>query len=189
MNKALRYLASLALLTVMSCGEETVVPALDEGWSLWESGLYPEAHAKFIEAGGAEGLNGLGWTTLKMDSLDRSEGYFAVSVSAGVGGDTLVDAAAGLAITAWKEGDYAISLEAAKFVLRKDANYVFTHETAVDKNVILRAKGYDEYHLGQYANCIATIQLMDNTFSASAADPNIASILLSKLNTLSGTGS
>lgn len=188
MNRAIRYLAGLTLMLAMSCGEDTLVAPLDEGWSLWESGLYPEAHTKFVEAGGAQGLNGLGWTTLKMDSMDRAEAYFAVSVSAGAG-DTLIDAAAGLAITGWKEGDYAISLEAAKYVLRKDAEYAFVHELAVDKNVILRAKGYDEYHLGQYANCIATIRILDNTFTANAADPNIATILLNKLNTLSGTGS
>jgi hypothetical protein len=188
----MRRLTGICIISMlgffMACGADTLVAPLDEGWTAWENQLYPEAHAKFTEAGGAEGLNGLGWTTLKMDSMDRAEIYFALSVSDG-NGDTLSDAAAGLAISAWQQGDYAISLEAAKYVLRKDENYAFPHEAAVNKEVILRAKGYDEYHLLQYANCIATIQILDNTFTASVSDPNIASILLTKLNTLSGTGS
>ncbi len=187
MNKALRYLASLALLTVMSCGEDTVVPALDEGWSLWESGLYAEAHVKFTEAGGMEGLNGLGWTTLKMDSMDRAEVYFAI---AAVGGeDTLTDAMAGLAIAAWQQGDHSISLEAARYILRTEPNYLFAHDVSINKDLILLAKGYDEYHLLQYAHCIGTIQQLDNTFTANVNDPNIAQILLDKLDLLSATGS
>jgi hypothetical protein len=176
------------LAFMMSCGGETVVEPLEEGWTLWENGAYAEAYAKFAEAGGPEGLNGLGWTTLKMDSMEKSEAYFALAIEDG-GVDTLIDAAAGLAITGWQQGDYAISLDATRYVMRKDANYAFTHDASVDKGVILRAKGYDEYHLGQYSACIATIQILDNTFSANANDPNIATILLNKLNALSGTGS
>ena len=176
------------LAFMMSCGEETAVEPLDEGWTLWENGAYAEAYAKFQEAGGKEGLNGLGWTTFKMDSMEKSEAYFALAIEDG-GVDTLIDAAVGLAITAWQQGDYAISLDATRYVMRKDANYAFSHDTSVDKDVILRAKGYDEYHLGQYANCIATIQILDNTFNPDVNASDIATILLNKLNALSGTGS
>jgi hypothetical protein len=169
----------------MSCGEDTVVPVLDEGWGLWESKLYAEAHAKFVEAGGAEGLNGLGWTTLKMDSLDRAEIYFALSVSDG-DGDTLTDAAAGLAITAWQQGDHQISLDAANYILRTQPEYIFSHDPSITEDDIILAKAYDEYHLLQYANCIASIQLLDATFNHTAGEAGIAQTLLDKLDELSG---
>lgn len=171
----------------MSCGDETVVPALDEGWTAWENGLYATAHEKFTEAGGVEGLNGLGWTTLKMDSLPKSQIYFAL---AAVGGsDTLTDAAAGLAIVAWQQANHDTSLMAANYVLRKAPNYIFTHDVTITKNTMLLAKAYDEYHLLQYANCITSIQQIDNAFTANVNDPAIAQILINKLNLLSGTGS
>lgn len=186
MNRTMRYLAGLLLLMVMSCGPTESVP-LDEGWVAWESGSYAEAHAKFTEAGGAEGLNGLGWTTLKMDSLSKSEVYFAL---ASVGGtDTLTDAAAGLAIVAWQQGDHQISLDAAGYVLRVEPNYVFSHDATITKELIILAKAYDEYHLLQYANCIASIQLLDATFSHTANEAGIAQTLLDKLDALSQTGS
>ena len=184
MNRAIKYLAGIVLLAVMSCGEETVVSALDEGWTAWENELYAEAHAKFTEAGGREGTNGLGWTTLKMDSLDRAEIYFAI---AAVGGeDTLNDAMAGLAITAWQQGNHDTSLVAANYVLRTEPNYIFSHDPSITKDDIILAKAYDEYHLLQYANCIATIQLLDATFNHTANEAGIAQILLNKLNELSG---
>lgn len=187
MNKVWRYVAGLSLFLVMSCGEDTVVPALDEAWGLWESGLYAEAHVKFTEAGGLEGTNGLGWTTLKMDSLEKAEAYFAI---AAVGGsDTLTDAMAGLAIAAWQQGDHQISLDAARYILRTQPNYIFSHDVSINEDLIILAKAYDEYHLGQYANCIATIQLLDATFNHTAGEAGIAQTLLDKLDQLSGTGS
>lgn len=185
MNRAVKFLMGLSLI-VMSCGTTETVP-LDEGWTLWESGSYAEAHAKFVEASGTEGLNGLGWTTLKMDSLTQSEGYFAVAAVGGT--DTLTDAAAGLALVAWQQGDHAISLEAANYVLRTEPNYIFTHDPSITKDDILLAKAYDEYHLLQYANCIASIQKLDAAFTPNVNDPTIAQILITKLNLLSGTGS
>lgn len=177
---------ALSLLAVTSCGD-TVVSALDEGWTAWESGIYAEAHLKFTEAGGSEGLNGLGWTTLKMDSLPKSQVYFALAAVGGA--DTLIDAMAGLAIVAWQQHNYAISLQAADYVLRQQPNYIFTHDATITKNTVALAKAYDEYHLGQYANCIASIQRVDAAFTANANDPNITQILLTKLNLLSGAGS
>ena len=187
MNKAMRYAAGVLMFFVMSCGEDTVVPVLDEAWGLWESGLYAEAHVKFTEAGGREGTNGLGWTTLKMDSLEKAEAYFAIAALGGE--DTLTDAMAGLTITAWQQGDHLISLQAAQYILRTEPNYIFSHDVSINKDLIILAKAYDEYHLGQYANCIASIQLLDAGFTASANDPNIARILLDKLDLLSGSGS
>jgi hypothetical protein len=186
MNRTMRYLVGVALLMVMSCGTTVTVP-LDEGWSLWENGLYAEAHAKFVEAGGSEGLNGLGWTTLKMDSLKESEVYFAIAAVGGA--DTLIDAMAGLTLAAWQQGDHGISLQAASYVLRTEPEYAFIHDAAVTKHTILLAKAYDEYHLLQYANCIASIRLLDDTFNADINDPILAQILLNKLDQLSGTGS
>jgi hypothetical protein len=180
-------------LIVMSCGDDAVPTSLvDEGWTFWKDGFYAQAHAKFSEAAlsdAEEGLNGLGWTTLKMDSLSQSEIYFVGSAVSGVAGDTLVDAMVGLAMVAWQQGDYAISLQAANYVLRTEPNYIFEHDPSITKDDIILAKAYDQYHLLQYAGCITTIQQLDAAFTANVSDPVIAQILINKLNLLSGTGS
>lgn len=170
---------ALGCLAMMSCGggdsEDTQIA---DAWALFVAGQYTQAHAAFTAAvrdHRAEALVGLGWTTLKMDSIPASNGYFTRAQ-----GDSLIHGYAGWAISSWVAGDYSGSATQAQYVLDKLPAFVFEYDNGVTQRTMWLIQGYDYYHLGNMANCLNRIQLLDPSFT-STTDP---AALLAKLDAL-----
>jgi hypothetical protein len=170
---------AVGCLAMMSCGgSDSKDTRIADAWALFVAGQYPEAHAAFLLAfrsNEAEALVGLGWTTLKMDSIPASNGYFTRAQ-----GDSLIHGYAGWAISSWIAGDYSGSVTRAQYVLDKLPAFVFEYDNGVTQRTMWLVQGYDHYHLGDMANCLNRIQLLDTAF-ASTTDP---AALLAKLDAL-----
>lgn len=163
-----------------SCGDDSTDTGLADAWQLFVNGQYAQAHSAFINRlneDGSEAYVGLGWTTLKMDSLDASDRYFQRASA-----DSLVHGYAGWAITSWLRGNYAGCISQGSFVLRKEADFEFEFNVDVDFRVIILAQAYSYYHLGNFTACVERIQRLDGTYAMPGS--NVAAQLLTKLDQL-----
>ncbi len=145
--------ASIFSLVLISCGDED---PLDAAWAKFEDQAYADAHAAFtdlVSDKGSAALVGLGWTTLRMDSLAASDGYFDRAKT-----DSVVDGYAGWSCVLWATERYAESLEKASFALRKQPNYVFTYDRSVTDEDLRLHQAYGYFHLGDYNSCILMIR-------------------------------
>jgi len=174
-----KFLVVLGCLSMMSCGGSSSGDTqIADAWALFVQGQYVQAHAAFTTAirdHRAEALVGLGWTTIKMDSIPASNGYFARTVS-----DSLVHGYAGWAISSWIAGDYSGSAIRAQVVLNKLPLFVFQYDNGITQKTMWLVQGYDYYHLNNMTACLDRIQKLDTNF-LSTTDP---AALLAKLDAL-----
>lgn len=178
MNMRKIFLSALATVTLGCGGGDSEDTQIADAWALFVAGQYSAAHSSFtlaIRDHRAEALVGLGWTTLKMDSLPQSNGYFLRTEA-----DTLLHGYAGWAIVGWLNGDHANSAAHAQFVLDRLPEFVFEFDNGVTYRTMLLTQGYDYWHLGDFPACLSRVQLLDTGF-ASTTDP---AALLTKLDAL-----
>lgn len=163
-----------------SCGEDD---PLDEAWSRFRNRDFAGAHEGFSKLipGEREAYVGLGWTTLRQDSLDAADGYFAV-----VAGDSLIDAYAAWTALAWERGENAASVARARFVLNRNPRYVFKHDRSITYHDVLIHEGYGELNLGNYARVAEILALLDVTVTGNNPDTLLAA--LESLYATYGTG-
>lgn len=170
-------MSALFVFVLAGCGDDD---PLDAAWEKFEDKAYAEAHTAFsslVASKGSAALVGLGWTTLRMDSLPASSRYFGLAKD-----DSVVDGYAGWSFVLWGLEQYTESLNAASFSLRKKPRYVFSHDrTVTDEDLVLH-QAYGYFHLGDYAACIQKIRMFDSTFPLTATPEQI----LQKLDQMKG---
>ena len=180
----LSAVAALFAFILISCGDDDPMAA---AWAKFEDKEYIKAHAAFTDLIGSEGsaaLVGLGWTTLKMDSMDAASRYFDRAKL-----DSIEDGYAGWAFVLWaiavhqnQDARHIESLEKASFVLRKDASYEFSHDNTTDYIDLRIHQAYGYFHLLDYAKCVQSINAIPGQESFSSTVP---SVILAKLDELS----
>ena len=184
MKKLLMMISILGLAVMTGCGDEN---PLDAAWSKFEDAKgtddYTEAYTAFadlVDGEGTPAIVGLGWTVLRMDSLDAADRYFA-----GIAEDSVVDAFAGWQFAVWALGRSADNIAKGDFVLRKEPRYVFEHDRTVTDDDVVLHQAYGYFHTGNYSKCIEKILKLDSGYIAPAiSDPEIDEKLLTKLESL-----
>lgn len=171
----------LGLVWVGGCGEDD---PLADAWKKFRDGNYAEAHAAFSDLVGSEGsgaLVGLGWTTIRMDSMEAARGYFERSAV-----DSVVAGYAGWGLVLWVLEDYQGCVEKAEFVFRREGeNFVFQEDRSVTYKDVLWHQASSWYHLGNLAGCVTKIKQIDPSWTEpDLNDPNLEQILLAKLEEL-----
>ncbi len=185
MNKLTGFLAGVFLLAVVSCDEGN---PLDAGWSKFAEGDYPGAHAEFSSLVGSEGAGayvGLGWTTMKMDSLPEADNYFALAAA-----DSLPEGFAGWSILAWLQGNHTACIDRAEFVFRVVGGYdtyVFPYDPSITYQDLLLHEAYSYYYQQDFFNCVNCIQMIDPSFAVAMNDPTLQAKLLDELQKLMDT--
>lgn len=153
------------------------------GWMAFRDHDWNGAHTIFLSACNAfpeDAYTGLGWVSIKLDSLDRSYYYFDI-----VADDSILDAYSGWALSSWAAGNYSLCIDASNFVLSKDPTYLFFHSLSYNYRDVLWLKASAHYHLGDLASCILAIKQIDpHWLEPILSDPNIEVILLAKLELL-----
>jgi hypothetical protein len=181
MKKKIGWLVLSGLVVMgLGCGEDD---PLAEAWKRFRDGDYAGAHAAFSDLSGSEALVGLGWTTLRMDSIAAADGYFQQAA-----GDSLVAGYAGWGLVKWVLGQYPSCIQCGDFVLqRAGATFVFDEDRSVTYKDVLWHQASSYYHLGNLEACIAKIQQIDESWVApDLSDPDLETILLRKLEELFG---
>ena len=185
MNRVMRFIAASCLLLMAACEDTN---PLDAAWSKFGEHDYAGAHAEFTSLVGSEGSAayvGLGWTTLMMDSLPESDGYFTLA-----SGDSLLEGYAGWSILAWLQGQHDLCIDRAEFVVRNAggySSYVFPYDPEITYHDLVIHEGFSYYYNQNFFECINTVQRIDPSFSVALNDPQIENKLLEKLDLLSQT--
>lgn len=180
MKLILRITFAAFIALTWSCGDDTADTGLADAWQLFVNGQYVQAHSAFVNRlneDGSEAYVGLGWTTLKMDSLDASDRYFQRASA-----DSLVHGYAGWAITSWLRGNYTGCISQGDFVLRHEADFEFEFNVDVNFQVIILAQAYSYFHLGNFTACVERIRQIDGSYAMPSS--NVAAQLLTKLDQL-----
>jgi len=177
-----KIIIASTIFVSFACGGGGGSDALDVAWGLFERGSYDSAYVAFsilTQRGNKEAAyEGLGWTAFRLgtDSLASANVYFDLAAS-GNGVDTY----AGSAFAKWLLNDFQGCVDNAELVLQEDSNYVFVHDPTVTSRYLNLYAAYSYFDLNDFTSCIAKIQKIDASFSASGSDPNIKNILLAKL--------
>jgi hypothetical protein len=171
----------LFFMTVsIGCGDDD---PLDAAWSKFRGRDYAGAHEAFsrLIPGERQAYVGLGWTTLRQDSLDAADGYFTV-----IAGDSLIDAYAAWTALAWERGENSASVIRARFVLNRNPTYVFKHDRSITYHDVLIHEGYGELNLGNYTRVAEILERFDVTVTDNNPDTLLAA--LESLYATYGTG-
>lgn len=180
----MKRLLALMVFLAMACGPDEGDP-LTDAWVLFQDGLedgnYAPAHTAFadlVATQPGEAYAGLGWTTMKMDSLSQSNYYFTLA-----GPDSLLHAYAGWAITSRTLGNNAACINQAGFVLGRAPGFTFNYYEQVTSNTmnLIQALGY--FHTNNLTASINSIRLIDGAFSLASTQQQV----LDKLTALSQT--
>jgi len=141
---------------------------ITDAWNAFTQGNYSSAYAAFNQARLSDSVKadaylGLGWCALKLDSLKLVSGYFAAATRAGL---TSADLYAGYAflLNATKQYEQSNSYAANALVL--SPNWVFAHQTSLNKNDLKLLQAQNYYQLGNFSTSLSFVQLLNSAFSA-----------------------
>ncbi len=171
-------LLSLMTLLLLSCDPAS---PFDDGWALFEEKKYPEAVTEFTDriSDGNEAYVGLGWSSLKMDSIQDADDYFNQIAT-----DSLADAYAGWMTVKWVQRDYVKVIEYGDVVLSKDEFYLFSHDNTANNEDILLHQAYAYYAMRNLSSCISKLRQVDSNFSGGINDPDIEQKILNAFTAL-----
>jgi len=151
------------------------------GWTAFTAGDYADARGHFqdavdVDATRAEGHSGLGWTSLRLDDPASADLSFAAGSTGSGATAILADLLAGWAFASNALKDpagvdltnYSDSNAHAAEALDAEADWSFSHGLGLDRGdlVVLRAENF--FALGEFAESLAEVQLLDPAFSVDA---------------------
>ncbi len=167
------------VLLFVSCGDDN---PLDVAWQKFRNQEYVEAHAAFTElipSEGGQAYIGLGWTTLKMDSIPEADGYFRLAI---VTQDSILEGVAGISFSSWALAQYNSSIISSENVIRRRPTFVFTHDRTVTYHDMYVHQAYSEFRLSRFSASLQTVQRLQPGYTLPSADT--VGGLLAKLDSL-----
>ncbi len=166
--------------------EETVTPSNEasltaEGWTAWELGDYETARFLFNDALNfdhdyAEAFNGLGWTALRQGNLETASSRFDAAISNGL---TTQDAyVGGLAVYRDLPGYLTLAMTYGLTVLENDPQYVFSHDTTINVEVLRLMLAQVFFRLGEvfFPNAQEQMDILVEENGLDPADPSTWSV-------------
>ena len=164
-------------LLLSGCGDDdnggvTAEQLTSEGWTLFELGDFAGARSKFEEAlavdgGFAEADNGLGWTWVRLDSLEVAVSRFDAALTKGL---PSADPYAGQAV-AYRDVepvDLTLAVAAAGSALGREIRYTFSHDPRLDWKDLRLILAQSYFGLQRYAEASAQVDSLGGT----VPDPN-----------------
>ncbi|HMB67861.1 MAG TPA: hypothetical protein VKU85_01075 [bacterium] len=172
-------------------------PTYDErvasGWASYEAGQFTAARSAFQAAAAVDGSRadahvGLGWSQLRLDAPDLAHDAFDDG-SAASGSDALkADLHAGWAF-AWNARQAAAGrhAESNARVLQAEAlapGWTFAHEAGMDAADLTLLAAENHFALGEFAESLARVQVLDPAFTADVGTAAGLSALAAKIEAL-----
>jgi tetratricopeptide (TPR) repeat protein len=189
-------LAGIAILLALSgCGDDgggpEILPVEEQlaaGWARFGEGNYSGAIEKFDEAvrtdpALGDGHNGLGWSYLRLDSLDVALGEFQLAVAKGFVG---ADAEAGRCLILNRLDEYRQAIFAGEAVLATDAAFKLEGDVTIDVRDVRLAMAQSYYALGEYVEALEQITTVDAAILINPNSATFAAELLAAIEELTG---
>lgn len=184
MKKISLFFACIAvgILTSACSDKKESGPSLEDAVGLFADQDYEAALAMYINLIPKEGSSarvGAGWCELRLHSYSDAVSYFEAAAA-----DSLPDGYAGWSFALWALDQPSPALQKASVVLTKQPNFTLSLDTKIKAEHLIWIQASCYLELVNYSLCLQKIQLLDASFSPNLNDPNIANILLTKLETL-----
>lgn len=151
-----------------ACGESKKKNYLEEGWNAFAQGDYAQAllelqTAKLKNPNDSKIRTALGWTYMRLDSLEPADMEFA---EGSVLSEAPVDLAAGWSFVLAANHNYAASNIQAAQALTVDPDWVFLYADGIDHHDIRVVKAENHFLLGEFALSLNEIQILNSDFNA-----------------------
>lgn len=188
MKKLTRLL--FILLNVVGCGGGTNDPDyIGKGWDAFTSGSFSIAHEQFSngyrkDPENLEAANGLAWTLLKLDSLDRSLFFFGRADALSI--TPVPDVLAGWSFALNASKDYAESNAKADLVLSADPNWQFTYAINLNTVDLHLVQAENFFVLGNFSSSLAAIKSINSSFNTDITTSAGRSQLAAEIERLRG---
>ena len=156
---------------------------IGDAWQSFEAKQYVTAHQLFVSVAHIDPENaytGLGWTTIKMDSLASAKRYFSI-----IANDSVIDAYAGQAIVDESQKAYSSMISNSDFVLRKNPNWVFYHDQTICYKALILKRASSYFALGNYGSSLTEVQKLDPSFNVDVATSAGQASLAAKIDSFS----
>lgn len=152
------------------CGDNGSGPSgqdglIGEGWAKFEGGQVEAALATFQEALGADGdraeaYNGMGWCYMKMDSLQAGLDAFDQALSEGL---ETAEPRAGKAMICrdLTPANFQDAIDWAYEALRKDALFVFAHDTSLNWMDLRLVRAQSYFALAKYLSAKFEVDILN----------------------------
>ncbi len=168
MKKHIATILFVVIFGLSGC-TDFAVSDTESGWDSFEAKNYPQALSYFQSALDwdmtfADAYNGLGWTYMKLDSMNKAIEAFENGLP---NTDSLLDLYAGLAISTSAKHNYSKVVDNIFFVLNKDAEYVFSHDTQINYKLLHAVLAREYVYAEEYDKALSEIQTIDSSFTAS----------------------
>ena len=176
--KTRHILSAVLILLLSACGGgsggggKSYQDIVDDGWGEFSSGDYEAAFDHFTEAiekkpDEAAGYAGLGWALMLMDNLAQASGTFNTGSTKT---NPTSDLYAGWAFALNAQKSYANSITRIDQALTMDASWNLFGGAALNLGVndlrVLKAE--NQFMLGQFSASLATIKVVNPSFSLTA---------------------
>lgn len=171
-----------ALVMVMSCGGGgNKKDLMKEAKELFDAGQYEEAlglYAELIDTEGDLARLGAGWSALMLGEYTDAEDYFEVTTL------SQADVLAGWALIAWSLDKPQMALDKVTAALTINAQYQSAFITTFDHTDLVWIQAASHLELNHYTECVASIKVLDANFNPDMNSPDLAQVLLNKLQEL-----
>jgi tetratricopeptide (TPR) repeat protein len=178
------------------CGDNGSGPSgndglISQGWVKFERGQFEAALSTFEEAAGGEGdraeaCNGMGWCYMKIDSLRAGLDAFDQALSEGL---SSADPHAGKALI-YRDitpANFQNAIDWAYEALRKDAHYVFSHDTSLDWKDLRRVRAQSYFALARYLSAKFEVDILNPENHLNPGSATFVEDLLAEIQRLGET--
>ena len=190
MRRCLPVLMVFSVILFAACGDEDgptepqVTTYLSEGWDKFAEESYTEALGKFQAAvnedgGLGDGWNGIGWTCLRLDSLDAAMEAFDRAVAKGYIG---AGAHAGRCLIFNLRDEFRQSVFAGMRAIEIDPAFELEGDRTIDIRDVRLAMAQSYFALSEYEEARSQMVIIDPKYEA--LNPNSATFLQDLIGSL-----
>jgi tetratricopeptide (TPR) repeat protein len=185
----------VVILPLLACGDDDsgptipeVVTLLDQGWELFAVEDYPGALSKFEAAvaadrGLGDGHNGLGWTYLRMDSLDVALESFNLAAAKGLVG---AGAQAGRCLILNRRNEYRQAIFAGQAAIDIDPLFELEADPTLDIRDVRLAMAQSHLSLAEYVEAMDQVATIDPSIVLNQYSATFVAELIAEMEALEG---
>lgn len=172
----------ISIIVLAGCssgsGSESPDKKYNRAWSEFEAGDYQKALNTFKEVlEGSDDMDrqaneGIGWCYLMLARTESATSALADSALSYLNAaGFLTDASAGRCIIFHARSEHSSAIERGKYVLSKNANYVFSHYPSIDSKTIRLIIAMSAFSLGDFGEVVAQLKVLNPSGNYDTSDP------------------